>query len=131
MNRPLSPHLQIYHPAMTMIMSIAHRLSGLLLYGLILCLIAWLSLLAFAPTYFDLAQSLLARPAGEILLFLALWVFCHHLFGGVRYFLWDLGFGLGVYGREWLVWGGFIFGVLSALGFFFAPEYEFILREFI
>jgi succinate dehydrogenase / fumarate reductase cytochrome b subunit len=129
MNRPLSPHLQIYRPAMTMVMSIAHRLSGVALYGIVLCLVAWLNLLAFTPHYFNLVQSFLSTNQGQIILFLALWVFCHHLFGGVRHFLWDLGFGLGIYGREWLTWGCFILGVLSALGLFFAPDYEIILRR--
>ncbi len=127
--RPLSPHLQIYRPTMTMLMSIAHRLSGLALYGLALGFILWLNLLAFAPSYFDLAQTYLSSTEGQVALFISLWIFCHHLCGGLRHFIWDLGLGLGHYGREIFAFGTFIFGLLLAVGIFLAPNYEIILQE--
>lgn len=128
MNRPLSPHLQIYRPTMTMIMSIAHRLSGIALYLAMLGLVLWFILLAYSLPLFNLLQANLATTGGNVFLFLTLWAFCHHLFGGLRHFLWDLGFGLGVYGREWLVWSNFVLGLLSAITLFFAPNRELILR---
>ena len=126
MERPLSPHLQIYHPAMTMMMSVAHRLSGLALYGALLAAIGWLMLLAFSPAGFDQARGWLSTLWGQVGLFLALWAFCHHLFGGLRHFLWDVGYGLGIYGREWLAWGTFILGLAAAILLFWGPEYEMI-----
>jgi len=127
MARPLSPHLGIYRLTMTMLMSIAHRISGLILYGALLGAIGWLLLLAFSPPYFALAQTWLSSVWGQMVLFAALWSFCHHLFGGLRHFLWDLGYGLGVYGREWLAWGTLVLGLLVALVLFLGPGYEFNL----
>lgn len=113
---------------MTMVMSIAHRLSGLALYAGVLGFIVWLNLLAFAPETFDALQELLFAPAGLAGLFALLWAFCHHLCGGVRHFFWDGGIGLGPYGREWFAWGTFVFGLLLTLSFFFGADYESILR---
>ena len=102
---------------------------GLALYGLALGFILWLNLLAFAPSYFDLAQTYLSSTEGQVALFISLWIFCHHLCGGLRHFIWDLGLGLGHYGREIFAFGTFIFGLLLAVGIFLAPNYEIILQE--
>ena len=69
-SRPLSPHLQIYHPAMTMMMSVAHRLSGLGLYASMLGFAAWLAMLAFDPAFFNQGQIWAAHPIGQMILFL-------------------------------------------------------------
>ncbi len=111
-----------------MFLSIAHRLTGIILYVAVLGLVGWLLLLAFAPAAFNEFQTLLGQPLGRAGLFAVLWAFCHHLSGGIRHFFWDLGIGLGVRGREGLTWGGLVFGFLLALALFFAPNYETILR---
>ena len=126
-SRPLSPHLQIYHPAMTMMMSVAHRLTGLGLYVLMLGFVAWLALLAFDPALFNQVQIWASHLIGQTILFFACWLFMHHLFGGLRHFLWDTGRGLGVRGREWLAWGTLIFGLLAACGIIWGPVYQQII----
>ena len=122
--QPLSPHLQIYQLTMTMVMSITHRLSGIALYMMMVMLVFWLSALAWWPQIFSLMQKYLALNFGQGMLFLGLWVFTHHLFGGIRHFIWDLGFGLEKNSREWAVWAnlilGFIFAVMIFWGEFFA-----------
>jgi len=87
--RPLSPHLQIYKPTLTMMMSIVHRITGGALYFGTL-LVAWWLIAATSPTAYARFQW-----------FAGSWI--HHLLGGVRHLIWDTGRGFGPSEREWLV----------------------------
>lgn len=91
--RPLSPHLQIYKPMLSMMMSILHRLTGMGLYFAALLLTWWLMAAASGPEYYDYVTELLATIPGRAVLVLATWGFIHHLLGGVRHFIWDFGKG--------------------------------------
>jgi succinate dehydrogenase / fumarate reductase, cytochrome b subunit len=93
-NRPLSPHLQIYRPMLTMMMSIAHRITGIALYFGTLILAWWLISAARGPDAFAYAQSLLATPIGILALIGYSWALIHHMLGGLRHLLWDTGRGL-------------------------------------
>ncbi len=66
--RPLSPHLQIYRPVMTMMMSIAHRITGAALYFGSILLVAWLLAAAAGPDAFVRAQTFMGSPIGLLLL---------------------------------------------------------------
>ena len=101
-NRPLSPHLQIYKPMLTMLMSIAHRITGTALYFGMLILAWWLIAAATSAAYFDYVNSLLSAPAGLALLFLFSWALFHHMLGGIRHFIWDTGRGFNLNTVEWL-----------------------------
>ena len=93
-SRPLSPHLQIYRFAMTMAMSIAHRITGIGLYVGTLLLAWWLVAVASGPGYFGLVNSIFGSWIGLIVLFLFSWALIHHMLGGLRHFIWDPGRGL-------------------------------------
>ena len=104
--RPLSPHLQIYRPQMTSVLSVLHRLSGLLLCACSVVLSLWLVSLALGEvTYVRFMGFAQGWPG---LSFLILIVFClyYHLFNGVRHLLWDWGWGFSlerVYLSGWTV----------------------------
>lgn len=91
--RPLSPHLQVYKPQITSLLSILHRLTGLFLSLGSIIIVAWLFSLAFAPEtygiFVDSAHSLLGKA------FLLAWAFCffYHLSNGIRHLFWDIGRG--------------------------------------
>jgi len=91
--RPLSPHLQIYRPMLTMTMSIVHRITGVALYGGVILLVWWLSAAATSDAYFDLVQSFFGHWFGRIVLFGFTWALVHHALGGLRHLLWDTGRG--------------------------------------
>ena len=93
-NRPLSPHLQIYRWPITMIMSIAHRVTGVALYFGTVLLVWWLVAAASGPAAFDFANAVLGSWLGLIVLFGYTWALIHHMLGGVRHFIWDFGIGL-------------------------------------
>ena len=93
--RPLSPHLQIYRWPITMLMSILHRVTGGALYVGTVLLAAWLLCAAAGPVCFAWAQWFAGTPIGLLILFGYTLALMHHMLGGIRHFVWDLGYGLG------------------------------------
>ncbi|HUB63891.1 MAG TPA: succinate dehydrogenase, cytochrome b556 subunit [Methylocella sp.] len=114
--RPLSPHLQIYRPMLTMIMSIAHRLTGIMLYVGTL-LLAWLLIAAStsADAYATAAACVNSIP-GKVILFCFSWALFHHLLGGLRHMIWDAGHGFAHPQREWLAQATLIGGIVLTVG---------------
>ena len=91
--RPLSPHLQIYRPAINMVMSIMHRITGVILYVGTLLLAWWLIAIATGPEYYNFVSNVLASIPGKIVLLGYTWTIIHHLLGGIRHLIWDTGRG--------------------------------------
>ena len=106
--RPLSPHLQIYRPVMTMMMSIAHRITGAALYFGAILLVAWLLAAAAGPDAFLRAQTFMGSPIGLLLLFGFTWALVHHALGGIRHLIWDTGRGMDAPWRDRLAYGTLI-----------------------
>lgn len=92
-SRPISPHLQIYKPMLTMIMSILHRVTGAALYFGTLLVAWWLFAVAAGPEYFDFVSGLANTLIGRLVLFAYTWALIHHMLGGIRHFIWDTGRG--------------------------------------
>ncbi len=87
--RPRSPNMQNYRPQLTSILSIGHRLSGLVLSLAAFVLAGWLAAGAAGPHTFAMAQSLLLSAPGLVALFLITLVFSYHLCNGIRHLVWD------------------------------------------
>ncbi len=100
--RPLSPHLSVYRPMLTMVMSIMHRITGIALYAGTLLLAWYLVAAASGPRAFDIASSVMSSWFGLIVLFGFTWAMFNHLLGGVRHFIWDAGYGMDHPEREYL-----------------------------
>lgn len=92
-NRPLSPHLQVYRPQLTSVLSIFHRGTGVALAVGALMLAYWLNAAAYGPEAFERAQDFLTHWFGRLLLFG--WTYClfYHLCNGIRHLCWDAGWG--------------------------------------
>ena len=90
-NRPLSPHLSIYKPIPTMVASIAHRITGIALYGGTVLVAWWLIAAAIGPDYFDFVQTFMGTWFGRLMLFGFTWALMQHLLGGIRHLIWDTG----------------------------------------
>lgn len=104
--RPLSPHLQVYRPQITSVLSIAHRISGVALGAGALLLTWWLVAAAEGPESFDNVQSIIGSWYGRLFLFGFTLALFFHLCNGVRHLFWDLGYGLelrSVYRSGWVV----------------------------
>jgi succinate dehydrogenase / fumarate reductase cytochrome b subunit len=91
--RPLSPHLQIYRWSWTMAMSVAHRVTGTGLYLGTVLIAAWLVAAASGPAAFGTAQAIAGSFLGRLVLFLYSFSLIHHMLGGLRHFVWDMGKG--------------------------------------
>ena len=102
--RPLSPHLQIYRPSLTMMMSIAHRISGAGLYFGMVFLAWWLIAAASGEEYFSFVNSIIGSVPGRIVLLGLSWALIHHLLGGVRHLIWDTGSGFERRTLEIMAW---------------------------
>lgn len=93
LNRPLSPHLQIYRPQWTMALSISHRITGVALAIGTLLLVYWLAAAASGPEAFTAAQDLVGSFLGRLLLFGWTFALFYHLCNGIRHLVWDAGHG--------------------------------------
>jgi succinate dehydrogenase / fumarate reductase cytochrome b subunit len=113
--RPLSPHLQIYSPMLTMMMSIAHRITGGALYVGSLLLAWWLIALAMDANSFAIVNGFLASIIGKLILFGFTWALFHHMLGGLRHFVWEAGYGLDHPQREYLAQGTLIGGIVLTI----------------
>ncbi|WP_439499927.1 succinate dehydrogenase, cytochrome b556 subunit [Bosea sp. (in: a-proteobacteria)] len=91
--RPLSPHLQIYRWSWTMAMSIVHRATGSALYAGTVLIAAWLVAAASGPAAYETAQAIAGSILGRLVLFGYSFALLHHMVGGLRHFVWDMGYG--------------------------------------
>jgi succinate dehydrogenase / fumarate reductase cytochrome b subunit len=92
-NRPLSPHLQIYRLPLTALLSISHRITGLFLCGGLLLLTLLLTLAAIGPEVYESARLWLASLPGQVLLWGFIYALVFHACHGVRHLIWDSGRG--------------------------------------
>ena len=93
-NRPLSPHLSIYKPIPTMMMSIVHRITGAALYFGTILVAWWLIAAAAGPDHFSTANAVFGSIIGRLILLGYTWALIHHMLGGMRHLIWDTGRGL-------------------------------------
>lgn len=106
--RPLSPHLQVYKPQMTMVMSITHRATGMFLGVGAFVLMAWLLAVAGDGGGFERFNGFAASVPGMLLMATLVFSLVYHLFNGIRHLLWDVGWGFEIpqmYASGWVVLG--------------------------
>lgn len=116
-NRPLSPHLQIYRPQLTSVLSISHRITGLVLIAGSVLLTAWLVALAGGPESFESMRGLLGSIPGRLILFAFTLALFFHLCNGIRHLFWDSGRGFeldSAYRSGWAVLAGSVVLTLVA-----------------
>ena len=113
--RPISPHLTIFRPLITMVMSIVHRITGAALYFGMVLLAWWLLAAATGPGPFETANAFFGSWFGRLILFGFTWALIHHLLGGIRHLIWDTGVGYGEAARNGLAWATIIGSVILTL----------------
>ena len=89
--RPLSPHLSVYKPIPTMVMSIMHRITGAALYFGTLLVAWWLLAAASGPEAFETARNFFGSWFGRLVLFGYTFVLIHHMLGGLKHLVQDTG----------------------------------------
>ena len=86
---PLSPNIQIYRPQLTSILSIANRITGVILSVGAVALVIWLSAAAAGPESYAAVQQAIGSWFGRFILFGCSFAFFLHLCGGIRHLVWD------------------------------------------
>ena len=106
--RPLSPHLQVYRPQLTSVLSIFHRLTGIALSLGVVPLMMWLGAISMGQEAYLIVLGWFSCPLGITMLLG--WAFCFyfHFANGIRHLFWDIGWGFdlnNVYRGGWTVIG--------------------------
>lgn len=114
---PISPHLQIYKPQITSLLSISHRVTGFALNFSLIILVSGLLCITLGEVYFLLFIEILNTIPLKIILFLTLLGFSYHLLNGIRHIFWDFGFFLE--NRSSAIFGYIviIFSLISSVSF--------------
>ena len=115
--RPLSPHLQVYRPQITSVLSILHRATGVALSLGLIVLVYWLLNLASGPQAYVQAQAMLGSALLKFCY--AGWAFCffYHLANGIRHLIWDLGRGFEKHQIQLGGWAVVVFASAATLVF--------------
>lgn len=95
-NRPLSPHLQVYKIQVTMFFSITHRLTGILLFFLLMAFSWYFILYVHFPelSLVSYLNALFSSVVAKLVYMLCFLSFAYHLLNGIRHLLWDMGMNL-------------------------------------
>ena len=98
-----------------MVLSIVHRATGIALYAGMALLALWFAAAALGSSPLGVVHFVFASWLGQFVLFGLTWSLCHHMLGGIRHFVWDLGLGFDPVSREWLVRANLIGGIVLTL----------------
>ena len=113
--RPLSPHLQIYRIQLTSVTSILTRITGnALIVGIVLA-VWWLLAAATSETAFATANAVATSWFGDLVFTGSAWAVWYHYLAGLRHLYFDAGHGLDIKTAERLGWGLIIGSVILTL----------------
>ena len=114
--RPLSPHMQIWRWHITMLTSILHRATGIILYVGVIGLVVWLAALAAGPDVYSPMMALIPGWAIEAKVYLITTVLAFHLANGVRHFAFDVGAGFKPKTADATAWLALLFAFAAPVG---------------
>ena len=92
-NNPLSPHLQIYRWHISSLLSITHRISGVINLLALILIFFWLIVLSFGESNYELFLLIINSFFGKFILIGFTWSMSFHILSGIRHLVWDLGYG--------------------------------------
>ena len=92
-NNPLSPHLQIYRWQISSLLSITHRISGIINLLALILIFFWLIVLSSGESNYELFLLIINSFFGKFILIGFTWSMTFHILSGIRHLVWDLGYG--------------------------------------
>jgi len=92
-NSPLSPHLQIYRWHISSLLSITHRISGVINFLALILIFFWLIFLSLGENNYQSFLLIINSFIGKFILIGFTWSMSFHLLSGIRHLVWDLGYG--------------------------------------
>tara|TARA_B100000965_G_scaffold248599_1_gene208841 strand:- start:439 stop:822 length:384 start_codon:yes stop_codon:yes gene_type:complete len=90
---PLSPHIQIYRWHISSLVSISHRITGIINIIAITFICLWVSLLLFGESNYEMINSLLSSFIGKFFILGIVWSFSFQVLSEIRHLIMDLGYG--------------------------------------
>ena len=90
---PLSPHLQIYRWHISSLLSITHRISGVINLLALILIFFWLIFLSLGENNYQSFLLIINSFIGKFILIGFTWSMSFHLLSGIRHLVWDLGYG--------------------------------------
>ena len=90
---PLSPHIQIYNWHISSLVSISHRITGIINIIIITLICFWVALLLLGNTNYDLIQKFFETYLGKFFIVGTIWSFSFQALCEIRHLFWDLGYG--------------------------------------
>ena len=110
-NNPLSPHLQIYKWQISSLLSITHRIVGVINFFAIVLICLWAVLVVFSQSNYLSINIILNSSFGKFLVISLCWTFSFHILNELRHLFWDAGFGFDLKVAK-------ITGILTLIGSF-------------
>ena len=92
-NNPLSPHLQIYKWQISSLLSIAHRIVGIINFFAIILICIWVISLSLGEPNYEIIKNFLKSFFGKFVIIGLCWTFSFHILNEIRHLAWDLGYG--------------------------------------
>ena len=92
-NNPLSPHIQIYSWHVSSLVSISHRITGIVNYFLLIFICIWASSLFFGEGAYEIFKLFLNSITGKFFIISFIWSYTFQILSEVRHWFWDIGLG--------------------------------------
>ena len=92
-NNPLSPHLQIYSWHISSLVSISHRITGIINFVAFIFICTWVSILLLGENNYSLIEILLSSIIGKFLILFLTWSFSFQILSEIRHLIMDMGYG--------------------------------------
>ena len=90
---PISPHLQIYRWHISSLLSITHRIVGIINLLAIILMFFWILTFSFSENNYELFLQTINSFFGKFILIGFTWSMSFHIFSGIRHLFWDMGYG--------------------------------------
>ena len=119
-DNPLSPHIQIYNWHISSLVSISHRITGIINIIIITLICFWVIFLTMGSSNYELIQNFLKTFLGKFIIIFAVWSFLFQILSEIRHLFWDLGLGFELKTSK-------ITGLLVIFGSFILTIFVFIL----
>ena len=90
---PLSPHIQIYNWHISSLISISHRITGIINIIIVTLICFWVALLLLGSSNYELVQNFFETYIGKFFIVGTIWSFSFQALCEIRHLFWDLGYG--------------------------------------
>jgi len=91
--RPLSPHIQIYRWHVSSLVSISHRITGIINIIAITLICLWVSLIFISENNYEMINLFLSSKIGKFIILGLTWSFSFQILSEIRHLFMDLGYG--------------------------------------